>query len=371
MSKISRKQFIKTVGVAGSMSLLAASCAEVSQKKETETKREAEYKWKMVTSWPPNFPVLGEACNLFAEWVNKMSAGRMAIHVYGSGELVPGLELFDAVSMGAAEFGHGAGYYWTGKFKAAQFFTTVPFGMNTQEFNSWMYAGNGMKLWQEVYSQYNLFPLPAGNTTFQMGGWFNREINTINDLQGLKMRIPGLGGKVLAMAGGTPVVSAGSEIYTNLERGVLDATEWIGPYHDYLMGFHEIAKYYYTPGWQEPQACLELIVNKDKYDDLPEDLQEIIQSAAARSNIWVIAQFTARNNEYLKKILEESDAEVKVFPDEVLNQLRKYTQQAIEEIIESDEISKKVYEDQLAFSKGVSQWSNMSEKVYFDKIAPK
>ncbi|MCL4109516.1 UNVERIFIED_CONTAM: hypothetical protein GTU68_038911 [Idotea baltica] len=322
----------------------------------------------MVTTWPPNFPVLGEGCNLLADWIYTMSAGRIKITTYGSGELVPGLECFDAVSMGAVEMGHGAGYYWVGKFAASQFFTTVPFGMNTQEFNAWMYGGNGMDLWKEVYEQYNLVPFPAGNTGFQMGGWFNKEINSIADLQGLKMRIPGLGGKVLAKAGGTPVVSAGSEIYTNLERGVIDATEWIGPYHDYLMGFHEIAQYYYTPGWHEPQACLELIINKQKFDELPEDLQVIVETAAARSNIWMVSQFVAKNNEYLQKIKTESSVEFKVFPDEVLSALKGYTKEAIEEIIENDSDSKKVYEDQLKFRKGVSQWSQISEKMYFDKL---
>jgi TRAP-type mannitol/chloroaromatic compound transport system substrate-binding protein len=368
MTKISRKKFLRSAGIAGLAGMALSSCGKLASEKEEIESVEPEYEWKMVTTWPPNFPVLGEGCTLFADWVKKMSGGRMVISVYGSGELVPGLECFDAVSMGAVEMGHGAGYYWVGKFPASQFFTTVPFGMNTQEFNAWMYGGNGMKLWKEVYEQYNLVPLPAGNTGFQMGGWFNKEINSISDLQGLKMRIPGLGGKVLAKAGGTPVVSAGSEIYTNLERGVIDATEWIGPYHDYLMGFHEIAKYYYTPGWHEPQACLELIINKKKFDALPEDLQTIIESAAARSNIWMVSQFTARNNEYLQKIKTESSVELKVFPDEVLNALKQFTKESIDEIIEADPVSKKVYEDQLAFRKGVSQWSLISEKMYFDKL---
>lgn len=369
MSKISRKKFLSSAGKLGAIGALAASCGPIATKKSAGFADKPEYEWKMMTTWPPNFPVVGEGCNLLADWIFKMSGGRMKINIYGSGELIPGLEIFDAVSMGASDMGHGAGYYWVGKFPASQFFTTVPFGMNTQEMNAWMYSGNGMKLWNEVYEKYNLVPMPAGNTGFQMGGWFNKEINSIADLKGLKMRIPGLGGKVLAKAGGTPVVSSGSEIYTNLERGVLDATEWIGPYHDYLMGFHEIAKYYYTPGWHEPQACLELIVNKKKYDALPEDLQEIIQTAAARSNIWMVSQFVGKNNEYLEKIKAESDVEIRTFPDEVLDQLRKYTKEAIQEIIDTDPVSKKVYEDQVKFAKGVTNWSKLSEKVYFDKIA--
>ncbi len=368
MAKISRNTFLKSAGAIGALGIISTSCNNIIKKNSETFSNTPEYEWKMVTTWPPNFPVLGEGCNLFAEWVYKMSAGRMKISPYGSGELIPGLQSFDAVSMGAVEMGHGAGYYWIGKFPASQFFTTVPFGMNAQEFNAWMYAGNGIKLWKEVYAEYNLVPFPAGNTGFQMGGWFNKEINSIEDLKGLKMRIPGLGGNVLARAGGTPVVSAGSEIYTNLERGVIDATEWIGPYHDYLMGFHEIAKYYYTPGWHEPQACLELIVNKKKYEDLPEDLQVIIETAAARSNIWMLSQFVAKNNEYLQKIENESKVEFKVFPDDVLQSLKVFTKDAINDIIGSDPTSKMVYEDQLKFRTGVSKWSNLSEKMYFDKL---
>ncbi len=353
----------------GAGGLLGTSCANSHTSSSGDFAKEPEYEWKMMTTWPPNFPVLGEGCNLLAEWIYQMSGGRLKIQTYGSGELIPGLEIFDAVSMGASDMGHGAGYYWVGKFPASQFFTTVPFGMNSQEFNAWMYSGNGMKLWREVYEKYNLVPFPAGNTGLQMGGWFNKEINTIDDIKGLKMRIPGLGGKVLARAGGTPVVSSGSEIYTNLERGVIDATEWIGPYHDYLMGFHEIAKYYYTPGWHEPQACLELIVNKKKFDALPSDLQAIIETAAARSNMWMISQFIAKNNEYLQKIKSESDVEIKSFPDDVLAQLKKYTLEAIREITEEDEISKMVYQDQIKFATGVRDWSNLSERVFFEKIA--
>ena len=368
MVKISRNKFLKSTAALTALGILGSSCEAVKEKENTKFSNTPEYEWKMVTTWPPNFPVVGEGCNLLADWIYKMSAGRLKITTYGSGELVPGLESFDAVSMGAVEMGHGAGYYWVGKFQASQFFTTVPFGMNAQEYNAWMYGGNGMKLWQEVYQKYNLVPFPAGNTGFQMGGWFNKEINTIADLKGLKMRIPGLGGNVLARAGGTPVVSAGSEIYTNLERGVLDATEWIGPYHDYLMGFHEIAKYYYTPGWHEPQACLELIVNKKKFDALPEDLQVIIETAAARSNIWMISQFVAKNNVYLKKIKNEGNVEFRTFPDDVLARLKLLTAEAINEIISTDPVSKMVYEDQLKFKNDVSEWSNLSDRIYFEKL---
>ncbi len=235
----------------------------------------------MVTTWPPTLPILQDSAKLVAKWVEEMSEGRMKITVYGGGELIPSLEVFEAVTQGVAEMGHGASYYWAGKAPAAQFFGSVPFGMNAQQMISWLYSGGGLQLWEELYAPLNLVPMPVGNTGPQMGGWFKREINSPSDLQGLKMRIPGLGGDVIKRAGGSAILSALGEIYTNLERGVIDAAEWIGPYHDYLQGFHKAAEYYYYPGWQEPQTVTELMINKSAFDALPPYLQNIIRTAAA------------------------------------------------------------------------------------------
>ncbi len=326
------------------------------------------YEWKMVTTWPPNFPVLGEGCNHLAKWIEEQSGGRLKITVYGGGELVPPLETFEAVSSGAVEMGHGGAYYWAGKAKAAQFFSAVPFGMNCQQMNSWIIAGGGDKLWEELYTPFDLIPMICGNTGVQMGGWFNKEINAITDLQGLKMRIPGLGGKVLNKAGGSSITMAGGEIYTNLERGVIDATEWIGPFHDYLMGFHQVAKYYYYPGWHEPGPVLELTVNKKKYEALPSDLQAIIRAAAYRSNMWMISEFEAKNNIYLQKLINEENVNMKEFPTEVLDGLRKFTQETLEELIEIDAPSRKIYEHYDKFRKNISSWSKMSEKTFYNQV---
>ena len=190
---------------------------------------------------------------------------------------------------------------------------------------SWIISGGGDKLWEETYAPHNIKPILCGNTGVQMAGWYKKEINTIDDLKGLKMRIPGLGGKVLAKAGGTPVLVSGGEIYTNLERGVIDATEWIGPFHDYLMGFYNVAKHYYYPGWHEPGPALEMLVNKPKFEALPTDLQQIIQTACYRTSTWMGAEFDARNGEYLNKIINETDVDVKPFPTEVLEALKGFT----------------------------------------------
>lgn len=323
----------------------------------------------MVTTWPPHFPVLGVGADHLAAWIEEMSEGRIQIQVYGGGELIPPLEGFDAVSQGVAEMGHGAAYYWAGKAPATQFFAAVPFGMNAQQMNAWIYAGGGQALWDELYAPFNLVPMPVGNTGVQMGGWFNREINSIDDLQGLKMRMPGLGGKVIAKAGGSAILSAGGEIYTNLERGVIDATEWIGPYHDQLMGFHKAAKYYYYPGWHEPGTVLELIVNKSAFESLTPDLQAIVRTAAARSNLWMASELESQNNAALRELVAQHNVQLRAFPDEVLDRLRGYADEVVDEIVSVDPMSKKVFSSFDAFRKDVGEWANLSEKMYYAKLS--
>lgn len=364
-----KRKFLKKAGIGLlSGSAILSSCIDNPKEKSVNINFNKKYRWKMTTTWPPNFPVLGEGLNYMAEWIYKMSGGRMNITVYGGGELIPSLEGFDAVSNGAIEMNHGAAYYWSGKLPAAQFFAAVPFGMNAQQMGSWIISGGGQKLWEDLYEPFDLLPFICGNTGVQMGGWFNKEINSMSDLKGLKMRIPGLGGKVLAKAGGSPITVSGGEIYTNLERGVIDATEWIGPYHDYKMGFHQVAKYYYYPGWHEPGPVLELLINKTKFQALPDDLQEIIKTASLRLNRWMMAEFDAKNGEYLQKILTESDVQLKAFPDEVLNGLRKSTNDALAELTQKDTSSKKVFDAYEAFRKKVKTWTDVSEKIYYNRI---
>jgi TRAP-type mannitol/chloroaromatic compound transport system substrate-binding protein len=371
--KLTRKDFFKGLAL-GTISLPFAIKAlggkgqaqpENSNSPNINTKR--RYQWKMVTTWPPNFPILGEACNLFAQLIEEMSGGRITIRVYGGNELVPALEAFDTVRTGGAELGSGAAYYWAGKAAAAQFFASVPFGMNTQQLNAWMLCGGGLELWEELYRDFNLVPMVGGNTGVQMGGWFNKEINTLADLKGLKMRIPGLGGKVLEKAGGAPVLLAGGEIYTGLERGVIDATEWLGPYHDTLMGFHEIAKYYYTPGWHEPGTALEYFINKEVYDDLPKDLQVIIKTAALRINLWVVSQMEAKNADALTSLIEKG-VTLKSFPEEVITQLRGFTEEAIADITANDAFARRTYESYNNFRKKAANYSLITEKRFYDLI---
>ncbi|MCG3208549.1 MAG: Monocarboxylate 2-oxoacid-binding periplasmic protein [Anaerolineae bacterium] len=336
--------------------------------KEVNVNKNQTVEWKMVTTWPPTLPVLQEGANFIAQYVDTMSQGRLKIHVYGAGELVGALETFDAVQAGTAEMGHGASYYWAGKAPAAQFFAAVPFGMNAQQMNAWLLASDGLKLWEETYTDFGLVPFPAGNTGVQMGGWFNKEINSIADFNGLKMRIPGLGGKVIAAAGGSAELIAGGEIYTSLERGVIDATEWVGPYHDYVMGFYKVAKFYYYPGWHEPGTVLESIINRKAWDALSPDLQEVLRQAIIAQNASMLAQSDAQNNFYLQKMINEENVDLRPFPDDVMKALHGYALDVLDGVAASDPMSKKVYDSFRKFQKDVAAWGKISEKAFYNSI---
>jgi len=291
-----RRNFIRSLGSSFAL-------ASILNIKSSHAVEKTQFKWKMVTSWPKNFPGLGVGAENLANLINILSNNRIKIKVFGANELIPPLEVFDFVSKGGAELGHSGAYYWKGKNPGCQFFSSVPFGLNAQEMNAWLYYGGGLKLWEKLYDPFNLIPKPAGNTGAQMGGWFNKEIKSLSDLQGLKMRIPGLGGEVLSRAGGVPVTLAGAEIFTALQTGIIDATEWVGPYNDRAFGLHKAAKYYYFPGWHEPGPTIECLVNKTAYNLLPPDLQLIVDTACKAINIDMLSDYTAKNNlalQYLK-----------------------------------------------------------------------
>jgi len=330
-----RRKFIKqtalTAAAAATAGIGLIACKQ-EEKKEAPApapKQEApevitkkSYKWKMATTWPPNLPILQTGCERFAKRVEELTEGRLVIEVFAGGELVPPLGVFDAVSQGTVECGSGASYYWAGKLPAAQWFSAVPFGLNAQGINAWFYGGDGLKLWEEAYASFNVVPRPLGNTGVQMGGWFRKEMKTIEDYNGLKMRIPGLGGKVIAKAGGTVVLLPGSEIFTSLERGVIDATEWVGPLHDLRMGFYKAAPYYYYPGWHEPGTCLEVMFNKKAYEELPADIRAILDAAAMENNLWTLSSFDAQNGEALQTLVTEHKVKLKKFPDQLMENLK-------------------------------------------------
>jgi TRAP-type mannitol/chloroaromatic compound transport system substrate-binding protein len=358
-----RRDFLKNAGIAAGTAAAATTVAAPAVWAKGQT-----YSWKMVTTWPPNFPVLQIGAERFAKRLNEVTEGRIKIQVFAGGELVPPLGVFDAVSNGTVQCGSGASYYWAGKVPAGQWFSSVPFGFNPQGINSWFYAGDGLKLWEETYAPFNIVPRPQGNTGVQMGGWFRKEMKTMEDWKGLKMRIPGLGGKVVAKAGATVVLLPGGEIFTSLERGVVDAVEWVGPLHDLRLGLYKAADYYYYPGWHEPGTTLEVIFNKKVYDSLPKDLQLAIDTVAAETNLWSLCQFEARNSDALIELIEKHDVKLREFPDAMLQNLRKLSAEVLEEEAKKDKMSGKVHEAFKKFKQQIGPWGMVSEKAYYDEI---
>ncbi|MEC9340905.1 MAG: TRAP transporter substrate-binding protein [Pseudomonadota bacterium] len=363
---------ILIAGLTAAMLTLGSGCGG-STAPQTDTTSTAapgqQYRWKMVTAWPKNFPGLGSGAEFLAATLEELSGGRLHVKVYGAGELVGAFEVFDAVSQGTAELGHSGAYYWKGKIEAAPFFSTIPFGLNAQEMNAWLYFGGGLELWREAYAPFNIIPFPAGNTGVQMGGWFNREINSAADLRGLKIRMPGLGGEVLARAGATVVNLPGGEIFTALQQGTIDATEWVGPYNDLAFGLHQAARYYYYPGWHEPGPNIELLVNTDAFNGLPDDLQAVIEESCKIANLQMLSEFTARNHEALRTLVDEHHVELRRFPDDVMAILRDHTRRVLQEQAERDPFSAKVYGSYSAFRDEVVPWHDISLRAYLNARA--
>ena len=318
----------------------------------------------MVTTWPKNFPGLGTGANLLAEYINKASNGRMKVSVFGAGEIVPAFEAIDAVGNGTVEMGHGAPYYWKGKVDATQYIAAMPFGLNAQEQNTWFQWGGGQELADKVYSELNCKFFPSGNTGTQMGGWFNKEMNTIDDYKGLKMRIPGLGGEVVKAAGGNVVNLPGGEIPPALQSGAIDATEWVGPYNDLAFGLYKSAKFYYYPGWHEPATVLDNFINLDAWNSLPDDLKAIVEQANRAVNQMVLSEFTARNNQALQTLRDKHNVDVRPFPDDILTNLGALSGKVLRDLVASNPLSQEVFESLIAFRTQSIGWSKFSESAF-------
>lgn len=388
--KLKRRDFLKKVSLAtlaGGSTLLggcnqgqsvAAGAAALPTDASTETPVEkiksvnvntnGTLEWKLVTSWPSNLSIFDDGARLLAEQIELLSQGRLKIEVFAAGELVPAFGTLEAVDTGQAEMGHSAAYYWADTIPATPFFTSVPFGMNAQQMYSWIFAGDGLKLWEEVYQAFNIVPLAVGATGVQMGGWFNKEINSLDDFKGLKMRIPGLGGQTIAQLGASPELLAAGEIYPSLESGAIDATEWVGPLHDSILGLHRIAKFYYYPGWHEPSTVLELQINRQAFEALPADLQGLIRMVAQAQTSWMLAQFESQNLAALQKLINEEGVAFKLFPYEVMAGLQVAAEAVIQDVADSDPMAKKVFESYQKFQEEASLWGNVSERAYYNLI---
>jgi TRAP-type mannitol/chloroaromatic compound transport system substrate-binding protein len=359
-----RRTFLKqatlgTAAVAASMTVGAPAVIASTKK----------IKWKATSFWNPKIKIMFDGVKIFCENVKEMSDGQLEIKVYGGGELVPPFGAFDAVSQGTVEMGTGSPYFWAGKSTAFNWFGSIPFGMNAQSINAWFYEGNGMKLMNELYNGFNLVPFIIGNSGVQMGGWYRKKINSIDDLKGMKMRIGSIAGKVLSKVGVTTVMLPPAEIFPSLERGVVDAAEFVGPVHDILLGLHKVAPYYYTPGWHEPGPVLDVFFNKKAYDELPKHLQKILEVAAADINVKTLAAFDAQSGVALDKLVREFGVKVEVYPEDVMAKIKEVSKEVIEEEARKDPFAMKVHEDYKAFQEKTAVWGRMSEKVYWNTMA--
>ena len=356
--KPSRRKLLKTggAGALASASLFGKAPAVHAKPK---------YKWTMVTSWPKNFPGVGVGPFYIQKRLAELSDGRLTVDVKSAGEMVGALEVFDTVSSGKADMGHSAAYYWAKKHPALNFFTTVPFGLSAQEMSGWLSYGGGIELWDEVYAQFGLKAFAAGNTGVQMGGWFNKKINDINDFKGLKMRMPGLGGEAVSLVGCEIKRIPGGKIYESLKNKVIDASEFVGPYNDLPAKFHEVAKYYYWPGWHEPGAVAECMVNKKVFEHLPKDLQAIVTNVMESAYVNMLADYTVNNNVALTTLVQQHKVELHRFSDKVLAQLGKKSDEVLNNLVtKSDPLTKKVFKSFSEFRSKSVWWNKIGEEGF-------
>ena len=330
-----RRSLLKGVGALSATGLLAACGSETGTSAPGLLKKSRSL--KMVTAWPKNFPGLGTGAERIAKRIEELSDGRISIRVYSAGELVAGLGGFDAVSQGKADMYHAAEYYWQGKSPAFNFFAAVPMGLTAAEMSAWIRFGGGQELWDSLSARFNVKPMMAGNTGTQMGGWYKRDITSIEDFQGLRIRMPGLGGEVMKRVGATPVTKSGGEIFQALSQGNIDATEWIGPWNDLAFGFHTIVQNYYYPGIHEPGTTLSMGLNLDLWNDLDPADRLIIQTAADAENDIMQAEFNANNALALSTLVDEHGVQIKKLDDAVLLRLAEVSLSVLEDIAQSDE----------------------------------
>jgi len=318
----------------------------------------------MVSTWPRDFPGLGTGAQRFAANLEKMSGGRMKVNYFAANERVKAFDSFDEVASGNAQIYHAADYYWKGKHPAWAYFTAVPFGLTYTEMNAWIHWGGGQELWDETAAGFGLKCLPCGNTGVQMGGWFRKEINSADDLKGLKMRMPGLGGDVLAKLGASPVSLPGGQIYENLISGAIDATEWVGPYNDSYMKFYEAAKYYYFPGYHEPGSTLACGMNKSWWEGLSDSDQAIIRAAAAHENEMMMAEYNARNGAALTKLVEEQGVKLRSFNDDIYDSFGEAADEVFDEVRQHSDLANRVHRSFAAARESVGGWAKISDQAY-------
>ncbi len=360
---MNRRKFLKQglAGAAGAGAVAACGGAPDSGAPAVHTDKSVV--WRLASSFPPGLDTIYGAAEFMAERVEAMSEGRFRIRCYPAGEIVPAVQVMDAAQQGTVQIAHTASYYFIGKNPALAFDACVPFGLTSRQQTAWLTQGGGLELMREVFADFQLTTYPAGNTGTQMGGWFRREIGGVDDLKGLRMRIPGLGGEVMDRLGATVQLLAGGEIYPALERGAIDATEWVGPYDDEKLGFHNVAKYYYYPGWWEPGPSLSYHVNLKALDELPAAYREMFVTAASESATYMQARYDQLNPAALVRLLA-AGVEVRPFSDDLMQAARKISFEMFEEQAAADPAYRKIYDSWNKTRRETYAWFNTAELAY-------
>ncbi|AFZ37767.1 Extracellular solute-binding protein, family 7 [Stanieria cyanosphaera PCC 7437] len=367
--KYASQAAVATTGIA-----IIGGCQTAQNQSSTANNEIADLpnlQWQMATSWPPSLDTIFGGAQVLADRVAALTGGKFKISPRAAGEIAPPLEVLDVVSQGAVQCGHTASYYYIGKSPALAFGTTVPFGFTAQQQDAWLYEGGGLTKLQEIYaSKFNLIQFPAGNTGTQMGGWFRKEVSTLKDLQGLKMRIPGLGGQVMAKLGVTVQTLGGGEIFQALQTGAIDATEWVGPYDDEKLGLNKIAKFYYYPGWWEPGATLEVQINLNEWNKLPPQYQEAIKTAAYESNATMLARYDARNNEALQRLIE-AGTQLRPYSEEILTAAQQAAFDIYEQFAAKDADFKAIYGEWQQFRDRIYAWDRLNQGSFTNFVYSK
>jgi TRAP-type mannitol/chloroaromatic compound transport system substrate-binding protein len=349
-----RRQFLKQAGLGLAASGVAAPAIAQSS---------PQIRWRMASSFPKSLDTLYGTAEQIASRVSKITDGKFEIRVFAAGEIVPPLQVLDAVQNGTVECGQSASYYYVGKDPAFAFDTALPFGMNCRQQNAWIYYGGGLELLRALFRSHNIINFPAGNTGTQMAGWYRKEIKSVADLKGLKMRIAGLAGQILAKLGVVPQQIGGADIYPALEKGTIDAAEWVGPYDDEKLGFHKVAKYYYYPGWWEGSAQLSIYVNIKQWEALPKSYQEALEVACAEANIHMVAKYDAKNTEALRRLVA-GGAQLRQFPRPVMEACYKVAQELYGELAAKSPEFKKIYGPWNAFRESQYLWFRVAENTF-------
>lgn len=365
-----RRKVLSNIAIAATTTTSLIACNQTNQNNSPNVQANElpNIRWQMVTSWPKSLDTIFGGAQTVCDRVSAMTGGKFTIEPYAAGEIVPGLEVLDAVQNGTVECGHTASYYYVGKNPALAFGTSLPFGLTAQQQNAWFYHGGGLEAMHKLYSDFNIINFPAGNTGAQMGGWFKKEVKSLSDLNGLKMRIPGLGGEVMSRLGVNVQVLPGGEIYLALDRGAIDAAEWVGPYDDEKLGLNEAAPFYYYPGWWEPGATLEIQVNKSKWEQLPVEYQEVLKTAAMEANLNMLAQYDALNRNSLKNLVANGTKLIAYSP-EILQAAQKAAFEIYEANASKSPAFQEIYQQWNEFRSLVSQWNKINELSYSNFVA--